>query len=176
MGAIDIETLMAINEEIKKLNTKYTFKVDHGNFETAIEFWALGFYHPPKSKSWEECKHNQNEIICPDLLDYPNKLIIEYEEEGQKKRTGAKLPTKGHGRAGDQTNSRDTNRDKLYRIGGFKLLKIYESEYKDESYKKKYVINMYLDGINFNKWQMKYLMKNWTIKWVLESMFLGNNS
>ena len=66
-----------------------------------------------------------------------NRFVIEFEEEGQKKRTGAKLPTKGHGRAGDQTNSRDTNRDRLYRISGFKLLNIYESAYKDGTYKKK---------------------------------------
>lgn len=137
MGAVDIETLMAINKEIKKLNSKYTFKVDHGEFQTAIEFWTMGCYHPPKSKNWEESKANGMEIICPDLLDWDHRRIIELEEEGQKKRTGAKLPTKGHGRQGDQTNSRDSNRDRLYRIGGFKLLKIYESEYKDGTYKKK---------------------------------------
>ena len=137
MGAIDIETLMSINEEIKSLKTKYKFVVDHGSFETAIEFWAMGYFHPPKSNSWEEAKREQREIKCPDLLDYPNRLIIEFEEEGQKSRTGAKLSTKGHGPQGDLTNNRDTNRDYLYRIGGFKVLKIYESEWNNGTWKEK---------------------------------------
>ena len=134
MGQVDITILMGINEEIKKLNTPYHFKVDHGSFETAIEFTAIGYNHPPKSNNWEESRENGNEIKCPDLLDYTNKIIIEYEEEGQKSRPGASIPTKGHGPQGDITNTRDTHRDYLYRIAGFKLLKIWESEYKDNSY------------------------------------------
>lgn len=138
---MDNDNLQAINKAIKVLaeytDHPYTFKTDDGDWETAIEFPAIGYHHPPKSNSWEQVKENDNEIKCPDLLDFEHKKIIELEEEGQKKRTGAKLPTKGHGREGDQTNSRDSNRDRLYRIAGFKVLKIYESEYKDGTYKKK---------------------------------------
>ena len=137
MGQVDIEILMDINKEIKKLKTKYSFKVDHGSFETAIEFWAIGYHHPPKSKNWEESRTNGNEIKCPDLLDYPDKLIIEYEEEGAKRRSGAKLASKGHGPEGDITNTKDSHRDQLYRIAGFRVLKIYESEYNDDSWKSK---------------------------------------
>ena len=141
MGEVDIETLISINEEIKSIckenHLPFTFKCDHGSYETAIEFWSMGYFHPPKSNSWEEAKREQREIKCPDLLDYEHKLIVELEEEGGKKRTGAKLATKGHGPQGDITNKRDTNRDYLYRIGGFKVFKIWESEYKDGTWKAK---------------------------------------
>lgn len=141
MGHIDIEILMEINEEIKSIckenHLPYSFKVDHGSFETAIEFWAMGYFHPPKSNSWEEAKREEREIKCPDLLDYTHKKIIEMEEEGQKRRTGAKLSTKGHGRSGDISNSRDTNRDYLYRIGGFSVHKVWESDYIANTWKSK---------------------------------------
>ena len=129
MGESDIAILMDINEEIKKLKTKYSFKVDHGKFETAIEFWAMGYYHPPKAKNWD----SNPEIKCPDLLDYENKLIIEYEEEPKPGKKGGKLGKKGH----TEESKSDSDRDQLYRIAGFKLLKIWESEYKDNTYVKK---------------------------------------
>lgn len=128
---------MDINEEIKKIckqhNLPYRFKIDHGNFETAIEFWAMGYFHPPKSKDWEEARKEQREIKCPDLLDYENKLIIEYEEESKPGKSSGKMGKKGHW----EENKRDENRDYLYRIGGFKVLKLWESEYKDDTWKVK---------------------------------------
>jgi len=130
MGESDIAVLMGINEEIKKLHTNYSFLVDHGSFETAIEFWEMGYHHPPKSVNWEESRENGNEIKCPDLLDYPNRTIIEYEEEPRPGKKGGKLGKKGH----TEESSRDSHRDYLYRIAGFKVLKIWESDYKDKSY------------------------------------------
>jgi len=44
-----------------------------------------------------------------------------------------KLGKKGH----TAESKRDTNRDMLYRIAGFKLLKIWESEYKSGEWKQK---------------------------------------
>lgn len=138
MGQIDISTLMDINQKIvnhcKENKLPFTFKVDHGTYETAIEFWEMGYHHPPKAKNWDD---NPN-IYCPDLLDYEHKLIIEYEEEGQKIRQGAKLPTKGHGREGDISNSKDTERNYYYRIGGFKLFQLWESDYKEGNWDKLY--------------------------------------
>lgn len=135
MGEIDIDILMDINKEIKKLDTDYSFTVDEGKYETAIQFEELTldtvrYAHPPWAKNWE----SNPEVLCPDLLDYSNKLIIEYEEEGQQEKPGAALASKGHGQKGDITNNADTNRDYLYRIAGFKLLKIWEAEYEDGSY------------------------------------------
>jgi len=133
MGIVDNQILQNINSYIKSLDTLYQFKTDDGTYETAIEFWAMGYHHPPKSQSWEEVKEKGNQIKCPDLLDYYNKLIIEYEEESKPGKKGGKLGKKGH----TEESAKDTNRDQLYRIAGFKVLKIWESEYNSNSYKKK---------------------------------------
>jgi len=142
MGIKDIDALHEIYEKVKLFckenDLSYHFKVDDGSFETAIEFWALGYNHPPKSENWEASREAGNEIKCPDLLDFEHKLIIEYEEEGQKYLSGARLARKGHGPEGDTPNSRDTDRDSLYRIGGFKILKFYETDLKEENWQKLY--------------------------------------
>jgi len=93
----------------------------------------MGYYYPPRSKSWKECKAKGNEIKCPDLLDIKHKLLIEYEEEPKPGKRGGKLGKKGHSAESD----RDEHRDQLYRIAGFKLLKIWESEFKSNKYQEK---------------------------------------
>lgn len=132
MGAVDIEILMEINEEIKKHGI-YSFKVDHGEYQTGLEFWEIGYYHPPKSKSWEEAKAQGNTIKCPDLLDITNKRIIEFEEESKPGKKGGKLGKKGH----TEESKRDSNRDYLYRISGFNVLKIWETDYLNGTWKEK---------------------------------------
>jgi hypothetical protein len=142
MGEKDADALHKIYEKIKTYckenDLSYSFKVDDGSFETAIEFWALGYHHPPRSENWEISRAEGNEIKCPDLLDINHKLIIEYEEEGQKRLSGARLARKGHGPKGDMPNKRDTDRDHLYRIGGFKLLRFYEADLKEQNWDKLY--------------------------------------
>jgi hypothetical protein len=128
VGEVDIENLFrvydAANSIIKKHSLLISFKIDHGTYETAIEFIGSKPYHPPLSESWE-----QNPIIfCPDLLDYYNKIIIEYEEEVGKRRAGAKLAKKGHHREGDMDTKRDIRRTRYYRDGGFRVLRIYEAD------------------------------------------------
>jgi len=137
MGEVDVEILHDILETTKTLekenNWGFKFRTDNGKFETAIEFTAIGYHHPPKSNSWEEAKSEQNEIKCPDLLDFHNRIILEYEEEEGRPKSGAYLAKKGHNELSDS----DQHRDHLYRIGGFRYFKIWESAYKDGSYKKK---------------------------------------
>jgi hypothetical protein len=134
MGEIDIASLFLIKDEIKQICKKrsleYSFRVDMGNYETAIEFIGNNIFHPPIAKDWS----TNPIILCPDLLDYNNKLIIEYEEEIGNKRTGAKLAKKGHHREGDFDNKRDTRRNKFYRRGGFHVLRLWES---DQDWKEK---------------------------------------
>lgn len=128
MGEIDVENLMKIYRECvalcKEHQLGFVFKVDHGTYETAIEFIGSKSYHPPISKNW-----NQNpEIFCPDLLDYYNKIIIEYEEEVGQRLLGAKLARKGHHREGDMDTKRDVKRNLYYKDGKFRVLRIYESD------------------------------------------------
>ncbi len=128
MGEIDIESLMKIYRECvaicKEHHLQFIFQVDHGTYETAIEFIGSKSYHPPISENW-----NQNpEIFCPDLLDYYNKIIIEYEEEVGGRRPGAKLARKGHHREGDLDTKRDFKRNLYYKDGAFRVLRIYESD------------------------------------------------
>lgn len=128
MGEIDIEKLMKVYSEClllcKKYDLPFQFTVDHGTFETAIEFIGSTSYHPPLSKNWKD-----NPIIfCPDLLDYSNKIIIEYDEEIGNRRAGAKLAKKGHNREGDVDTKRDHRRTLYYRDGKFRVLRIYESD------------------------------------------------
>jgi len=129
MGIVDYENLHKIYricvDYCKQEKIPFHFKIDSGTYETAIEFWAIGYYHPPRSKNWEELKKQGNEIKCPDILDFENKIIIELEEE-------PKPGKKGHTKESDT----DEHRDMLYRIAGFRVLKIWETEYKNGNWKK----------------------------------------
>jgi len=129
MGEVDVVVLDSIHQDIKKLEKQYkwgfAFKKDLGTWETAIEFWNMGYYHPPKSNGWEEVKKKGNEIKEPDLLEWNNRIIIEYEEEPKPQR-GPKIVKKGH----TEESKRDSHRDNLYGLAGFRMLKVWESEYK----------------------------------------------
>jgi len=134
LGEADIESLFRVykqvNEIIKNNELQLSFKIDHGTYETAIEFVGEKSFHPPISENWD----SQPDIFCPDLLDWHNKIIIEYEEEVGERRSGAFLAKKGHHREGDMDNKRDTRREKFYKHRGFHLLRIWES---DESWREK---------------------------------------
>lgn len=144
MGERDIQELTDINKEIHNICEKYKlpfkFETDKGQYQTAIEFFFLGdaknpqweVLHPPRSKDWS----TNPTIYCPDLLDFKYKLIIEYEEEGQKRLSGARLARKGHGPIGDMTNKRDSRRDDYYRWGKFRVLKFYEADLKAQNWGK----------------------------------------
>ncbi len=142
MGERDYENLNIIYRECvewcKKYKLPYHFTIDCGSFETAIEFTAIGYNHPPKSNNWEESREAGNIIKCPDILDFEHKIIVELEEEGQKHLSGARLARKGHGPPGDMPNKRDEDRDYYYRIGGFKVLKFYEADLKERNWDKLY--------------------------------------
>jgi len=134
MGHKDLMSLHRIYERIKIIckenSLSYNFKVDDGDWETAIEFIGEKSYHPPISVDWS----NNPQIFCPDLLDYESKIIIEFEEEIGNPQTGAKLATKGHNREGDFPNKRDTRREEFYNDGHFQCLQIWES---DENWEQK---------------------------------------
>ena len=128
MGKIDLVNFFEIYYEIKSIKKKYNlscdFKIDEGFYETAIEFTESGHFHPPISKDWSQYPI----IFCPDLLDYDNKIIIEYEEEIGNPKAGAKLAKKGHNREGDFDSKRDDRRTFYYKLGGFSVLRVWESD------------------------------------------------
>jgi len=128
VGLVDIDSLFRIYEQVKKIIKKhdllFSFKVDHGTYETAIEFVGNKSFHPPISENWG----SHRDIFCPDLLDWHNRIIIEYEEEVGERRRGAFLAKKGHNREGDMDNKRDTRREKFYKHRGFHILRIWESD------------------------------------------------
>jgi hypothetical protein len=128
MGVVDLDNLFRVYYEINSIKKKYNllcnFKIDEGSYETAIEFTEKRHFHPPISKDWS----NNPVIFCPDLLDYHNKIIIEYEEEVGNRRPGAKLAKKGHNREGDFDTKRDERRAKYYKKGGFIVFRIWESD------------------------------------------------
>jgi len=128
MGQVDIQNLFRIYDEansiIKKHSLLLHFMIDHGSYETAIEFIGERSFYPPISKNWD----TNPDIFCPDLLDFHNKIIIEYEEEVGNPKSGAKLAKKGHNREGDVDNKRDSRRNEYYAQCDFKLLRIWESD------------------------------------------------
>lgn len=141
MGHKDLVKLHLVYSAVQSIAKMYgwhfQFKVDDGNFETAIIIGMDGEWKLPGPESMEELKARefQEKLFCPDLIDYYQKLIIEYEELA-KPNTGY-LGAKMHKGHTDYTNSRDTIRDAYYNKAGFNVLKIFENELKDESWKAK---------------------------------------
>lgn len=146
MGLKDADALHDIYEiakaYCKKHKLPYHFKVDDGDYETAIEFFFLGdakvpqweVIHPPRSKNWD----TNPTIFCPDILDFKHKIIMEYEEEGQVRLSGARLARKGHGPEGDIPNDRDARRGDYYSFGKFRVLRFYEADLEDQNWEKLY--------------------------------------
>jgi len=150
LGEIDIEKLHKIyrfaTDLSMLLELPFRFKEDGGDYETAIQFKTMVPplvqegdsrvipFHPP-IQSKEEIIKIGDKVYCPDILDFENKIIIEYEEEGGRRRAGARLATKGHGREGDLPTKRDSKRDNYYSLAGFRVWKIYEYDLKKNNWK-----------------------------------------
>lgn len=137
MGHIDIENLhkiyQACNEFSKICNLPFQFKEDSGNKETMIGISEYGQVERPATEHvWRDpAKVGVWKMFVPDIMDYHSKIIIEFEETPGKPRPGAKLAKKGHDPDG---NDRRTSwRDLYYEIGKFRLLKIFDFEFKDET-------------------------------------------
>ena len=60
--------------------------------------------------------------FVPDMMDFRNKKIIEYQEEPTAAKSGGKLGKKGHDEFSDE------DKDLFYQLAGFKQLKIWESD------------------------------------------------
>lgn len=139
LGEVDIAILNPIYRECIKLNKEhnwnYSFKEDSGSYETMMQFieneWNRNLVacYPPMAKNWDDMQ------LCnaPDIMDFNSKIIIEYEEESKPGKRMGKLGKKGHW----SECKKDTQRDSHYKKAGFRLCKIWESEYKKADWKNK---------------------------------------
>jgi len=137
MGTNDLDRIHPIYRAsvdfCKLADIPFHFKVDSGNYETGIVFNDLGYSRRVKDREdWNEIKSYSNnpQLLCPDILDYQNKIIVEFEEETGNRKTGAYLAKKGHGHEGDYDTKRDTRRNEYYTNAGYRVLRIWESHYK----------------------------------------------
>lgn len=129
MGRIDLVKIHPIyrfaTDLSKEKGWPFQFKEDSGDYETAIliEKFTGDCRKPPTNGKFNWAGYW--ELFCPDILDFNNKIIIEYEEEAKPNtRNGAKL-NKGH--FPEQLNKRDQRRDMFYEIAKFRVCKIWES-------------------------------------------------
>ena len=130
----DLTILHNINQEIirlsKKHGWKYNFKVDNGLYETRIDIDSDGEWRPGNGT----LPSMGFEMFCPDLIDFNNQVIIEYEEEsGPNSGFFKSKKDKGHNQ--ELLNPRDERRDWYYGQAKFAVLKIWETNYLDQKWK-----------------------------------------
>ncbi len=132
MGIQDLKKLFSINQQIKKIDigNYYNFVIDTDTKEgkTRIiinEFGAwkkMPILTEIQAKDFRKKGFRQ---FVPDLIDFKNKIIIEYQEEsegiqGVLRRRG-KINKKGHDEFSDE------DKDIFYGLAKFNQLKIWEN-------------------------------------------------
>ena len=132
MGIQDLEKLFSINQQIKKIDTEnyYNFVIDTDTKEgkTRIiinEFGAwkkMPILTEIQAKDFRKKGFRQ---FVPDLIDFKNKIIIEYQEESEGRqgvlRRRGKINKKGHDEFSDE------DKDIFYGLAKFNQLKIWEN-------------------------------------------------
>lgn len=136
MGYQDLERLYpiyrAITDFCKLADLPYSFKEDLGDYETIIAIDGTNWYRPNPTENWNTVI---GDVFCPDIIDYFHHIIIEFEEESGPKKPGAHLARKGHGHEGDIDTVRDTKRNELYQNAGFRVFRLWESNFKTTNWK-----------------------------------------
>lgn len=138
MGIKDLVPLNNLVNVCRQLEREYNwgfvFAWDQGTYETAIGISEEGHLEKPLTDTnWDRYKSRWR-LFCPDILDYSNRIIIEFEESPGKPRSGARLAKKGHDP--DGMDKRTSNRDLYYELAKFRVLKIFDFE-DDKTVKKK---------------------------------------
>lgn len=132
MGIQDLEKLFSINQQIKKIDTGnyYNFVIDidtkEGKTRIIInEFGAwkkMPILTEIQAKDFRKKGFRQ---FVPDLIDFKNKIIIEYQEEPEGRqgvlRRRGKINKKGHDEFSDE------DKDIFYGLAKFNQLKIWEN-------------------------------------------------
>ena len=132
MGTQDLEKLFFIKQQIKEIDEQnyYNFVVDTDTKEgkTRIVIDEFGTWKKVPSLTEEQADDYRKKgfrQFVPDLIDFKNKIIIEYQEEcegrqGVLRRRG-KINKKGHDEFSDE------DKDLFYDLAKFNQFKIWEN-------------------------------------------------
>ncbi|MDC0153732.1 hypothetical protein OAJ02_03255 [Nitrosopumilus sp.] len=132
MGIQDLQKLFEINQHIKQMDKKnhYNFIIDTDTKEgkTRIIIDEFGTWKKTPQLTEEQAAEYRKKgfrQFVPDLIDFKNKIIIEYQEEckgrqGVLRRRG-KINKKGHDEFSDE------DKDIFYELAKFNQLKIWEN-------------------------------------------------
>lgn len=132
MGHVDIEKLHKIYRACTDFSTlgslPFRFLEDAGHQETAIIIREDGIVSRPDRieitvGELAGIEKIQARCFVPDVMDFTNKIIVEFEET---------YTTKKKGHDPDGNDLRTSWRDLYYGLGAFRLLKIFDYEFKDE--------------------------------------------
>ena len=140
MGIQDLNKLFEIHREIKKIDTenKFNFVIDTDTKEgkTRIVIDEFGTWKKTPSLTEEQASEFRKKgfrQFVPDLIDFKNKLIIEYQEESKGRqgilRRRGKINKKGHDEFSDE------DKDIFYELANFNQLKIWENTDVEEQRK-----------------------------------------
>ena len=132
MGIQDLQKLFQINQQIKEIDkeNQYNFVIDTDTKEgkTRIIIDEFGKWRKASCLTKEQAEDFRKKgfrQFVPDLIDFKNKIIIEYQEESEGRhgvlRRHGKINKKGH----DEFSDKD--KDMFYDIARFNQLKIWEN-------------------------------------------------
>ena len=155
MGIQDLEKLFHINQQIKEIDKKnqYNFIIDTDTKEgkTRIIIDELGTWQKVPcltEKQAEIFRKKGFRQFVPDLIDFKNKIIIEYQEESEGRqgvlRRRGKINKKGHDEFSDE------DKDIFYNLAKFNQLKIWENTAPE---KQREELEMFLTSVSTNKLQ-----------------------
>ena len=137
MGIQDLEKLFDISEQIKQIDKEnyYNFLIDTDTKEgkTRIVIDEFGTWKKvpilTEKQALEFRKKGFRQFV-PDLIDFKNKIIIEYQEESKGRqgvlRRRGKINKKGHDEFSDE------DKDLFYKLAEFNQLKIWENTSPEE--------------------------------------------
>ena len=137
MGVQDLEKLFNINQQIKQIDEEnyYNFMIDTDTKEgkTRIIIDEFGTWKKVPFLTEEEAQKFRKKgfrQFVPDLIDFKNKIIIEYQEESKGRqgvlRRRGKINKKGHDEFSDE------DKDIFYKLAEFNQLKIWENTSPEE--------------------------------------------
>ena len=132
MGIQDLQKLFEINKQIKQIDKEnyYNFMIDtdtkEGKTRIIIDEFGVWKKVPflTEEQAGEFRKKGFRQFV-PDLIDFKNKIIIEYQEESKGRqgilRRRGKINKKGHDEFSDE------DKDVFYELAKFNQLKIWEN-------------------------------------------------